>query len=62
MDVGTYIDKESGLMVGTMASEYEDVDGTIGRNPTSEYVYEFNVVTENDFIEPDINEYEIIEE
>lgn len=30
-----------------------------GRWPVSEYVYEFNTVTEADFTEPDISEYKV---
>jgi len=58
---GAYINKDTGLLISTIASEYEDSIGTRGRWPAGEYVYEFNTVTEDDFIEPDISEYEIEE-
>lgn len=56
---GMYVNKETGLLISAIAYEYENSDGSRGRWPASEYVYEFNTVTEKDFIEPDISEYEI---
>lgn len=56
---GMYINKETGLPISTIAYEYENSDGTKGRWPATEYIYEFNTVTEADFSEPNINEYEI---
>lgn len=56
---GMYINKETGLPISTIAYEYENPDGTKGRWPTAEYIYEFDTVTEADFLEPNINEYEI---
>ena len=50
---GMYLDKETGLTVRTNANE----DGTW---PQADYIYEFNTVTEQDFEEPDISEYEVI--
>lgn len=50
---GMYIDKETGLTIRTNANE----DGTW---PQADYIYEFNTVTEEDFKEPDISEYEIV--
>lgn len=57
---GVYINKNTGLPISSIAYELESSDGTIGRWPTSEFVYEFNTVTEEDFIEPDLKEYEVI--
>lgn len=54
-----YIDKNTGLIICTMASEIKDVDGNIQRESGAEYKYEFGTVTEDDFIEPDISEYKI---
>lgn len=58
-----YIDKNTGLPISVMAYELESTDQenkqVITRLPVVEYVYEFNNVTEEDFIEPNINEYEI---
>lgn len=59
---GTYINKETGLQEATIAYETEYSDGALGRWPAAEYEYEFNIVTEQDFIEPNINEYKKIEQ
>lgn len=56
---GAYISKETGLPISIIAYEYEDDNGKKGRTPASDYFYEFNTVTEEDFIEPDITEYKI---
>lgn len=55
---GMYINKETGLPISTIAYEYKDSDGTRGRWPATEYMYEANTVTEADFIEPNIADYE----
>lgn len=57
---GVYISKKTGLPVSMIAYEYENEDGTRRRVPAIDYFYEFNTVTEEDFIEPNINEYKII--
>ena len=49
---GRYIDKENGLTIKSNANE----DGTW---PQADYIYEFNIVTEEDFKQPNINEYEV---
>lgn len=54
-----YVNKDTGLLISTMASEYENPDGERGRIAGTEYEYEFGIVTEDDFIEPDISEYTI---
>lgn len=59
---GTYINKETGLQEATIAYEIEYSDGNLGRWPAAEYEYEFDAVTEQDFIEPNINEYNKIEQ
>ena len=56
---GKYVNKNTGLVINQMASEYENPDGTKGRIAGGEYKYEFNKVTKEDFTEPNINEYEI---
>ena len=54
---GMVIDKETGLMIGSaLAGTNNEPD-----NQESNCVYEFNNVTDKDFIEPDINQYEVIE-
>jgi len=57
--IGTYISKQTGLQESTIAYETKYSDGSVGRWPAAEYIYEFNTVTENDFIEPNMNEYNI---
>mgnify|MGYP003371417865 FL=1 len=58
-----YIDKNTGLPISVMAYELKSIDQenkqVVTRLPIVEYVYEFNNVTEEEFIEPNINEYEI---
>lgn len=56
-----YVNKDTGLEISVMASEFKDADGNILRIPGAEYRFEFGTVTEDDFIEPDISEYEIVE-
>lgn len=62
---GMYIDKNTGLPISIMGYEYEitgeNQEGTKSRSPIYEYVYEFNTVTEEDFVEPNIEEYELQE-
>lgn len=52
-----YVDKDTGLTIRDC--EYENNSSGIGVMPTYSYEYEFDTVTENDFIEPDITEYQI---
>ena len=54
-----HIDKNTGLVINSGACEVVYVDGHIDRAPATDYIYEFNTVTEDDFIEPDISEYEL---
>ena len=56
---GIYIDKELGMPVSTVAKEYENSDGTKQYEPPKEFKYEFNTVGENDFIEPNIEKFEV---
>ena len=56
-----YVNKETGLLISTIASESKNVDGTTERIAGAEYQFEFGTVTEDDFIEPDISEYKIME-
>lgn len=60
LDEGAYINKSTGLPISSIAYEYKNSDGTRGRVPTSDYVYEFNVVKEEEFVEPNKDEYKII--
>ena len=60
LEEGAYINKSTGLPISSIAYEYKNSDGTRGRVPTSDYIYEFNVVKEEEFIEPKREEYKII--
>lgn len=53
-----YIDKETGLTIRVIGNCIINTDGQTFKI-ISDYQYEFNTVTEDDFIEPDISEYEI---
>lgn len=56
-----YINKENGLIIGSMDSQ---VDGGFGKRIKSlgcEVEYEFGTVTEKDLVEPNIAEYEVHE-
>lgn len=56
---GIYVDKETGLIIRGITTTETMTDGDKFVLPTNDYVYEFNTVTEEDFTEPDISEYEI---
>lgn len=60
LEEGMYINKLTGLPISSIAYEYKNPDGTRGRIPTSDYIYEFNVVKEEEFVEPNREEYKII--
>ena len=62
LNTSMYVNKDTGLEISTMASEYENPDGEKGRIAGTEYKYEFGTVTEEDFVEPDISEYTIVEQ
>lgn len=51
-----YIDKETGLMVGS-----SKIDTSINSAMPIESVYEYNIVTESDFKEPEIEDYKIVD-
>lgn len=55
-----YIDKETGLMIGS--SGYDSTLNVSGGDiMTMETIYEYGTVTEEDFVEPDIDEYEVVD-
>lgn len=56
---GVYIDKELGIPVSAVASEYENSEGTKQYEEPREFKYEFNNVKESDFVEPNIANFEI---
>ena len=62
---GIYANKETGFLIGSIAYEYKNSnkidDNSPKREPSHEYILELNMVTDSDFIEPNINEYEIQE-
>lgn len=58
---GIYIDNETGLLLHENDKEYISTDtGEVKRSGIVEYRYEFDVVKEKDFIEPNTNGYEIV--
>ncbi len=57
--LSTYVSKNTGLSISILTQEVENANGGIDRLPISEYTYEFNTVTEDDFIELDISEYNV---
>lgn len=59
LEEGMYVNKLTGLPISSIAYEYKNPDGTRGRVPTSDYIYEFNVVKEEEFVEPNIDEYKV---
>lgn len=62
---GMYVEKDTGLSISVMGYEILNLDevseNTKKRLPIYEYTYEFNTVTEEDFGEPNISEYEVQE-
>ena len=58
---GVYIDKESGMPVSSVSYEYEIEDGTIMYECPKDFTYEFNTVDNDDFTEPNVEEYKINE-
>lgn len=59
-ETGMDINKDTGLLVATIAYDIENCNsGNMKRWPASEIKYEFGTVTQEDFTEPDINEYTI---
>lgn len=61
-EAGMYISKNTGLLIATIAYDIEDgVSSNLERWPASENKYQFGTVTQEDFMEPDINEYTVKE-
>ncbi len=58
-EAGMYLDKETGLPISYAGYETEFTDSGLGRIPAAEYKYEFNTVTEDNFVEPDLSEYKV---
>ncbi len=56
---GVYINKKNGLVIGSTEYEVDYGDGIKRKAIGQELEYEFGTVTEEDFIEPDVNEYKI---
>ena len=54
-----YIEKESGLTVRVIGAGKEKNDNSNKYDIVTDYQYKFNVVTDENFIEPNISEYEI---
>lgn len=55
----TYIDKETGLIVRNNTGVYTNQETKNTTNGLQDIRYEFGTVTDEIFIEPDINEYEL---
>ena len=53
-----YVEKETGLVIRIIAGRSVDVDGK-RYDCVTDFKYEFDTVTDEDFIEPDISVYEI---
>lgn len=56
-----YIEKQTGLLIRHIDTVNIEKQQEIQAAWLQEYKYEFNTVTDEDFIEPDISEYEIVE-
>lgn len=56
---GVYIDKETGMPVNAVSYEYELEDETKMYGYPKDFIYEFNTVDDDDFIEPSIEDYQI---
>lgn len=56
-----YINKENGLIIGSMDSQADDGFGKKLKSLGCEVEYEFGTVTEKDLVEPNIAEYEVHE-
>lgn len=56
-----YIDKATGLVVRTIGEGMVSTDSGKMVDTITDFQYEFDVVTEEHFVEPDISEYEIQE-
>lgn len=57
-NTGFYIEKETGLLIRYSDSQSQDENGVV-TDCISDYRYEFNNVSDEIFIEPDINEYRL---
>lgn len=57
---GMYVSKENGLLISTLPFERKDGESSFIACPLMYHSYEFDSVTEEDFIEPDISQYEIL--
>ena len=57
MDIGVYIDKETGLPVRLPGGTYTSNQGTV--DTIIEFDFEFDTVTEEDVQEPNITQYRI---
>ena len=60
---GMYVNKENGLMISSLPFEEKQKinENAITVCPFIYREYEFNTVTEQDFIEPDMTQYKLIE-
>lgn len=61
IDGGTYVDKETGLVVRECSGKLTNSDTKETVNTILDYQYEFNTVTQSDLQQPDITQYKIVE-
>lgn len=61
IDEGTYIEKETGLVVRNSGGRFTDPETGIVTDNVHDITYEFDNVSDDIFIEPDISEYTISE-
>ena len=54
-----YVDKETGLVIRTIGVATVSNGNGEKMDTVTDYQYKFDVVTDEDFIEPDISNYEI---
>lgn len=60
---GIYVDSDTGLVIHQNGAEYTiPSTGEKGRTGSVEWRYEFDTVSESDFIKPDISDYELVDE
>lgn len=60
INTGKYFDKVTGLLIRNSEIQSTNLSGYTTDNIV-DYVYEFNTVNEDVFIEPDLSEYEVID-
>ena len=57
---GIYVDKETGITIRYAPNKRSD-SGVEENIEITEFMYEFDTVTEADFVEPNLSEYEVLD-